>query len=81
MVFGRLAVLYTIGEASLRALGSKRAGAMGTVLFGLLVFSLAGFVPILGFLFGFVMNAVGWGVAIRTKFGSMENWFQKKPAC
>lgn len=81
MVFGRLAVLYFLGEASLRALGSKRAGAMGVVLFGLLVFSLAGFVPVLGFLFGFVMNAVGWGVAIRTKFGTRENWFQKKPAC
>jgi len=81
MVFGRLAVLYTIGEASLRALGSKRAGAMGTVLFGLLVFSLAGFVPILGFLFGFVMNAVGWGIAVRTKFGTRENWFHKKAPC
>lgn len=81
MLFGRLAVLHFLGEASLRALGSKRPGAVGAVLFGLLVFSLAGFVPILGFLFGFVMNAVGWGVAIRTKFGSMENWFQKKPAC
>mgnify|MGYP001241850662 CR=1 FL=1 len=81
MLFGRLAVLHFLGEASLRALGSKRAGAVGAVLFGLLVFSLAGFVPVLGFLFGFVMNAVGWGVAIRTKFGSMENWFQKKPAC
>lgn len=81
MVFGRLAVLAFLGEAALRALGSKRAGAMGAILFGLLIFSLAGFVPILGFLFSFVMNAVGWGVAIRTKFGTRENWFQKKPAC
>lgn len=80
-VFGRLAVLYFLGEASLRALGSKRINAMGAVLLGLLVFSLAGFVPVLGFLFGFVMNAVGWGVAIRTKFGTRENWFQKNPAC
>ena len=45
-------------------------------------FSAAGFVPVLGFFFGFVMNAVGWGVAIRTKFGSRENWFVKTPpAC
>ncbi|MCK7541417.1 MAG: hypothetical protein MZV63_66290 [Marinilabiliales bacterium] len=49
-------------------------------MMGLLVFSVAGFVPVLGFFFGFVMNAVGWGVAIRTKFGSRENWFVKKPA-
>jgi hypothetical protein len=80
-VFGRLAVLFFLGQASLQALGSKRSGAMGTVLFGLLVFSVAGFVPGLGFLFGLVMSAVGWGIAIRTKFGSRENWFQKKPAC
>jgi hypothetical protein len=27
------------------------------------------------------MNAVGWGIALRTKFGTRENWFQKKPVC
>ena len=80
-VFGRLAVLYFLGESFLRALGSRKASAMGAVLAGLLVFSVAGFVPVLGFLFGFVMNAVGWGVVLRTKFGTRENWFQKKPAC
>lgn len=79
-VFGRLAVLYWLGESFLRALGSRKASAIGAVLAGLLVFSVAGFVPVLGFLFGFVMNAVGWGIALRTKFGSKENWFQKKPA-
>jgi hypothetical protein len=80
-VFGRLAVFYFLGEGLLRALGSKRIGVMGAVIFGLFVFSLATFVPVLGFLFGFVMNALGWGIAIRTKFGSRENWFQKKPVC
>jgi len=79
-VFGRLAVFFMLGESTLRALGSKRVSAMGAVLMGLLVFSLAGFVPVLGFLFTFVLNAVGWGIAIRTKFGSRENWFVKKPA-
>jgi hypothetical protein len=80
-VFGRLAVFYFLGESLLKALGSKRIGAMGAVMAGVLVFSLAGFVPVLGFFFSLVMNAVGWGIAIRTKFGSMENWFHKKPAC
>jgi hypothetical protein len=80
-VFGRLAVFYLLGESLLGALGSKKAAAMGAVLLGLLVFSLATFVPVLGFFFGLVMNAVGWGIAIRTKFGSRENWFEKKPAC
>ena len=80
-VFGRLAVFYFLGEGLLRALGSKRIAVMGAVLLGLFVYSLATFVPVLGFLFGFVMNALGWGIAIRTKFGSRENWFQKKPVC
>jgi len=80
-VFGRLAVFYFLGEWLLKALGSKRVAAMGAVILGLFVFSLASFVPVLGFLFGLVMNAVGWGIAIRTKFGSTENWFHKKPVC
>ncbi len=79
-VFGRLAVFFVLGESALRALRSRSASAMGAVLTGLFVFSLAGFVPLLGFLFTFVMNAVGWGIAIRTKFGSRENWFVKKSA-
>jgi len=83
-VFGRLAVFYLLGESALRAFRSRNASAMGAVLMGLLVFSLAGFVPVLGFLFTLVLNAVGWGIAIRTKFGTRENWFVKStpsPAC
>lgn len=79
-VFGRLAVFYFLGESALRAFRSTNITAMGAVLMGLLIFSLAGFVPVLGFLFTLVLNAVGWGVALRTKFGSRENWFVKKPA-
>jgi hypothetical protein len=79
-VFGRLAVFYFFGESLLRAFGSRNASAIGIVLTGLLVFSLIGFLPIIGFLFGLVMNMVGWGIAIRTKFGTTENMFQKKQA-
>ena len=80
-VFGRLAVFYFLGDSVVRALGSKKVSAMGAVLAGLFIFSLAGFVPLLGFLFSFVMNAVGWGIALRTRFGTRENWFHKKPVC
>ncbi|MEN6561599.1 MAG: hypothetical protein ABFD52_12565 [Acidobacteriota bacterium] len=79
-VFGRLAVLYFLGESALRGFRSTNITAMSAVLMGLLVFSLAGFVPVLGLLFTLAMNAVGWGVALRTKFGTRENWFVKKPA-
>jgi hypothetical protein len=77
-VFGRLVVFYFFGESLLRAFGSRNASAIGIVLMGLLVFSLINFLPIFGFLFGLVMNMVGWGIAIRTKFGTTANMFQKK---
>lgn len=80
-VFGRLAVFYFLGAAVLGASRGRIVSTMGAVLMGFLLFSLAGFVPVLGFLFSLVMNAVGWGIAIRTKFGSTENWFHKKPVC
>jgi hypothetical protein len=80
-VFGRLVVFYFLGDSLLRALGSRKISALGAVLAGLFLFSFIGFIPVLGFLFGLVMNAVGWGIALRTKFGTRENWFQKKPVC
>jgi hypothetical protein len=45
---------------------------------GLLVIGLIGLLPVIGLLFGLVLNMVGWGIAIRTKFGTTENVFQKK---
>jgi hypothetical protein len=80
-VFARLAVFYYLGAAVLGAAKGRAVSAMGAVLMGLLLFSLAGFVPVLGFLFTLAMSALGWGVAIRTKFGSKENWLRKKPVC
>ncbi|HUT07592.1 MAG TPA: hypothetical protein VMY15_01985 [Candidatus Latescibacteria bacterium] len=80
-VFGRLVVFYFLGDSLLRALGSRKISALGAVLAGLFLFSFIGFIPVLGFLFGLVMNAVGWGIVLRTKFGTRENWFQKKPVC
>jgi hypothetical protein len=80
-VFGRIVVFYFLGDSLLRALGSRKISALGAVLAGLALFSFIGFIPVVGFLFGLVMNAVGWGIALRTKFGTRENWFQKKPAC
>ncbi len=79
-VFGRLVVFYFLGDSLLRAFGSRKISALGAVLAGLFLFSFIGFIPVLGFLFGLVMNAVGWGIVLRTKFGTRENWFQKKPA-
>jgi hypothetical protein len=77
-LFGRLAVFHFLGDSLSRAFGSRGASVLGAVLIGLILFSLIGIIPIVGFLASFVLNAVGWGVAIRTKFGTTENWFRRK---
>ena len=79
-VFGRLAVFHFLGASLLRAFGSRNVTTVGAVLAGLLLYSFIGFIPLVGFLFGLVMSVVAWGVTLRTKFGTTDNWFQRKPA-
>ncbi len=68
--FGRVAIFYFFGESLLRAMGSRKITAVGASLLGLVVVTLLSFVPLLGFIFTFVINILGWGLVIRTKFGT-----------
>jgi hypothetical protein len=77
-LFGRLAVLHFLGDSLARAFGSRRASVLGAVLLGLVLFTIIGIIPIVGFVASFLLSAVGWGVAIRTKFGTTENWFRRR---
>ncbi len=77
--FGRLAVFYFFGDSLLKALRSNRISPMGATLLGLLVVAIISFIPIFGFFALGFLNVVGWGAAIRTKFGTTTNWFQRKP--
>jgi hypothetical protein len=79
-IFGRLAVFHFFGDSLRRAFGSRSSTATGAVLLGVLFVSLIDFIPLVGFLFTLFINILGWGIAIRTKFGSTENMFLKKPA-
>jgi hypothetical protein len=76
-IFGRVVVFYLFGESILRAFNAKRIAVLGAVLLGLLAVSVIDFIPFLGFLFTLVINIIGWGVTIRTKFGTTENMFRK----
>ncbi len=78
-VFGRLVFFYFFGDSLRQAFGSRPASAVGAILLGFLLVSLIGFLPVVGFLFTIVLNMAGWGIAIRTKFGTTENMFLKKP--
>lgn len=77
-IFGRVVVFYFLGDSIYSAFGRKRPSSLLAVIIGLLIFGLIGFIPIIGSLFSFVLSIIGWGVVIRTKFGSVENWFSKK---
>ncbi|MDH4197319.1 MAG: polymer-forming cytoskeletal protein [Candidatus Aminicenantes bacterium] len=76
-IFGRVIMFYLFGESILRAFNAKRIAALGAVLLGLLVVSIVDFIPLLGLLFTLVINIIGWGVTIRTKFGTTENMFRR----
>jgi hypothetical protein len=39
--------------------------------------SFVSFIPVVGVLLTFVMSIIGWGVVIRTKFGTTEKWFKR----
>jgi len=76
-LFGRVVLFFFFGESLLKAFGAKNVSASGASLTGLVLVSLIGFIPFVGFLFSMVLNIIGWGVVIRTKFGTTENWFRK----
>ena len=77
-VFGLVALYHVFGESLSRSFGRHNPSVLGASLLGLLIVSVIGFVPVLGLLFTFVLSIVGFGVAIRTKFGTAENWFARK---
>ncbi|UCE42216.1 MAG: hypothetical protein JSV17_04400 [Candidatus Aminicenantes bacterium] len=77
-IFGRVVIFYFLGDWMFKAFGGKQASGLLAVILGLLLFGLIGFIPVIGSLFSFVLSIIGWGVVIRTKFGSVENWFKRK---
>ncbi len=77
-IFGRVVIFHFLGDSLYKAFGGKQSSSLVAVALGLIVFGLIGFIPIIGSLFSFVLSIIGWGVVIRTKFGSVENWFKKK---
>lgn len=74
-IFGRIIIFYFFGESLMRAFNKKNPATITTVLFGFLVVSFITLIPIIG---SALISIMGWGVIIRTKFGTTENWFKKK---
>ncbi len=77
-VFGQVVLFYFFGESLGKAFGGKRVTPLAAVIIGLVLVSLIKFIPILGFLFSFCLSIIVWGVTIRTRFGTTENWLKRK---
>ncbi len=78
-VFGQVTVYHYFGDSLCRAFGRSQASPLGAALLGLLAVSFMTFIPGLGLLASLLVNFLVFGAALRTKFGTTENWFQKQP--
>ena len=77
-VFGGTAFSYFFGESFLKALGIKRMPhIIWTAVIGLVIVTFLSFLPLLGLIFSLVVSLIGWGVALRTRFGTLDNWFAR----
>jgi hypothetical protein len=77
-IFGQVALFYFFGESIGRSSNRRSPAPLAAVVIGLIIVSLIKFIPILGFLFSFCLSIIGWGVTIRTKFGTTENWLKRR---
>lgn len=79
-IFGRVAFFYFFGDMIARSMRNKDLGFLPMVIIGFFLVSVIDFIPLLGPFVSFILNILGWGLVIRTKFGTTENWLQKKRA-
>jgi hypothetical protein len=77
-IFGQVALFYFFGESLGKSFGQKSPSPAAAVVIGLIIVSFFKFIPILGFLFSFCLSIIGWGITIRTRFGTRENWLKRK---
>ena len=79
-IFGQVTVYHYFGESLAKAFGQAKPSPLGAALLGLSLVSILTFIPFLGIFVALFLNFLVFGAAIRTKFGSTENWFQKPAA-
>jgi len=77
-IFGRVILFYFLGESLIKGFGKQKISPIAAVILGLVLATVIRFIPVIGSLFSLFLSIVGWGVVIRTKFGTTENWFRRK---
>lgn len=77
-VFGGTAFSCFFGESFLKALGVKKMPhIIWIAVTGLVIVTFLGLIPVIGLIFSLVVSLTGWGVALRTRFGTLDNWFAR----
>ena len=76
-VFGRVVLFFFFGESLMNAFGKKNSSPILNVIVGLILVSIIMFIPLFGFLVSFCLSIIGWGVVLRTKFGTTESIFKR----
>jgi hypothetical protein len=77
-VFGNVVLFHFAGNSLSKSLGNKHASLMLSIFLGFILITLLTSIPVFGAALSFILTAMAWGVSIRTKFGTTENWFKKK---
>lgn len=77
-IYGQVILFYFFGESLHKAFGQKKTSPLLAVTLGFVLITVIGIIPFLGALFSLVLSLIGWGVVIRTKFGTTTNWFSGK---
>jgi hypothetical protein len=77
-IFGNVVIFYFFGESVARAIRRQAPAPMAAVILGLIVVTLIKLVPLLGLFISLGLTVIAWGVAVRTKFGTVESWPAKR---
>ncbi|MCP2520684.1 hypothetical protein NLC82_03425 [Candidatus Aminicenantes bacterium AC-335-A11] len=68
--FGRVVLFYFFGEKFLQAFNWKPGSQIVIVIVGVAIVSLIRFIPVIGLLFALCLSILGWGVVLKTRFGT-----------
>lgn len=77
-VFGNVVIFHFVGSNLSKLMGGRYPSLLLSVFLGFVLITLLTSIPVFGAVLSFILTAVAWGVAIRTKFGTTDNWFKKK---
>ncbi|MFB0565526.1 MAG: hypothetical protein ACETWK_07590 [Candidatus Aminicenantaceae bacterium] len=77
-IFGRVVLFFFLGESLIKAFSKSKISPLVAVIVGLVLLTIIRFIPVIGFLFSLCLSIIGWGVVIKTKFGTTENWFKRR---